>query len=50
MTLEDLLEKRDSIIEHADNRRKNDDNKTWQEKLLEQGDDPYDQGCLICSL
>ena len=50
MTLKKLLEKRDSITEHAENRRKNDDNKTWQEKLLEQGDDLEDQGCLICSL
>jgi 3'-phosphoadenosine 5'-phosphosulfate sulfotransferase (PAPS reductase)/FAD synthetase len=50
MTLEELLEKRNSIIKFAENRRKNEDNRTWQEMLLEQGDDPDDQGCLICSL
>ena len=50
MALKELLERRDSIIEYAENRRKNDDNKTWQEKLLEHCDDPDDQGCLICSL
>jgi hypothetical protein len=50
MTLIELLEKRDKIIEYAANRRKNIDNRTWQEKLIEQGDDLNDQGCLICSL
>ena len=50
MSLQELLKKRDSIIKYAENRRKNVNNKTWQEKLLEQGDDPNDKGCLICSL
>ncbi len=50
MPLQELLEKRDTIIEYAENRRKNIDNKTWQEILLEKGDDLNDQGCLICSL
>jgi hypothetical protein len=50
MTLNSLLEKRDSIIDFSENRRKKEDNKTWQEKLLEQGDDFDEQGCLICTL
>lgn len=50
MKLKELLEKRHSIIEYSENRKKRVDNKTWQEKLLEQGDDLNDQGCLICSL
>lgn len=50
MTLRELLEKRDSIIEYAEIRRKHLDNRTWQEKLLETGSDINDQGCLICSL
>jgi hypothetical protein len=50
ITLKELLKKRNSIIENSENRRKNGSSKIWQEKLLEYGDDPDDQGCLICSL
>ena len=50
MTLQELLEKEDTIIEYAANRKKKKDDKTWQEKLFEQGDDLHDPGCLICSL
>lgn len=50
ITLTELLMKRDKVIEYAGNRKNEEDDKTWQEKLLEQGDDLNDQGCLICSL
>ena len=50
MPLQKLLKESDKIIEYAENRRKSIDNKTWQEKLYEHGDDINDPGCLICSL
>jgi len=50
--LKDLLERKDNIIELAEKKRHAQDNRTWQQKLIEdaQDDDPEDQACLICSL
>ena len=50
--LKDLLDRKDNIIELAEKKRQSDDNRTWQQKLIEDGqdDDPEDQACLICSL
>lgn len=50
MSLKELLGKRNSIMKYADEKRERKDTKTWQERLLEKGDDLSDQGCLICSL
>ena len=52
MCLKDLLKRKDNIIELADKKRQLEDNRTWQQKLIEDGqdDDPEDQACLICSL
>lgn len=52
MCLKDLLERKDNIIELADKKRQLKDNRTWQQKLIEDGydDNPEDQACLICSL
>ncbi len=47
--LASLLKRRDEIIHGANIKRAAKDNRSWQEKLLEDGD-PEDQGCLICSL
>ncbi len=49
MSLGDLLERRDEIVDIATKRREANDNRSWQEKMLEEGDNA-DQGCLICSL
>lgn len=49
ITLQDLVDRRDKIIEVATKRRGQEDNRTWQQKLLDKGDHK-DQGCLICSL
>lgn len=50
MTLEKLLNKRDSIVDNSENRRNHCVNKTWMENLLEDTDKIDDMGCLICSL
>jgi len=52
MCLKDLLDKKGSIVELAEKKRQAEDNRTWQQKLVEDGqdDDPEDQACLICSL
>ena len=49
MSLKELLEKRDNVVDFAQKRRDAQDKRTWQEKLIDEGD-PEDQGCLICSL
>jgi 3'-phosphoadenosine 5'-phosphosulfate sulfotransferase (PAPS reductase)/FAD synthetase len=49
MSLKQLLERREEVIELASKRRKGEDNRSWQEILLEEGDSD-DSGCLICSL
>ena len=41
---------KESIVKIATKRRNAEDNRTWQEKLIEEGNDLEDQGCLICSL
>ena len=50
--LKDLLERKENIIELAEKKRQSQDNRTWQQKLVEDGqdDEPEDQACLICSL
>lgn len=50
-TLDELLKRKDEIIDIATKRKLKEieDNRTWQEKMLEEGDID-DQGCLICSL
>jgi len=50
MTLNELLEKKERILTFASNRKSSKDDRPWQEKLIEDGDDIEDQGCLICSL
>ena len=50
MTLNELLKKKERILTFASNRKSSKDNRSWQEKLIEDGDDIEDQGCLICSL
>jgi len=50
MTLKELIGKKDSILDLAEKRRLLKDNRTWIEKMIDEGDDPEDQGCLICSL
>lgn len=50
MTLRELLDRKENIIEIADKRRKQIDIRTWQQKLLENGPEREDQGCIICSL
>lgn len=49
MGLGQLLDRREEIIDIATRRREQSDTRSWQEKLLDEGD-PEDQGCLICSL
>lgn len=49
MSLKNLLKRRKTIFETAAKKRQAKDNRSWQEKLLEEGDD-VEQGCLICSL
>lgn len=48
-SLRELLKRREEIVNLAKKRREANDNRSWQEKLLDDGD-PEDQGCLICSL
>jgi len=48
LPLSTLLEKRNTIIEFAESRRKNTDNETWQDKMLKGKDDLND--CWVCSL
>jgi hypothetical protein len=50
MTLSELLGKKDEILARASIRKSSKDSRTWQEKLLEDGDEIEDQGCLICTL
>ena len=47
-TLIELLKKKNKIISTAKKKRAKQDNRTWQEKMLDENDD--EQGCLICSL
>lgn len=49
MSLSELLERRAEIVDLAARRRTTQDNRSWQVRLLEDGD-LEDQGCLICSL
>lgn len=49
MTLGELIKRREEIVDLATKRRGANDNRSWQEKLLEEGD-LGDQGCMICSL
>lgn len=48
-SLEQLLERKDEVIAQAQQKRESQDNRSWQQKMLEEGDGD-DQGCLICSL
>jgi hypothetical protein len=54
MTLEELLERKDEILENSKKRKeqlaKKKDNRSWQDILIEDGRDDEDQACLICSL
>lgn len=49
MSLGQLLERRKEITDIASKKRELNDSRSWQQKLLEEGD-LDDQGCLICSL
>lgn len=49
MSLSELLNRRKEIVDLAAKRREANDNRSWQEKLIEEGDHE-DSGCLICSL
>ena len=46
--LASLLGRRDEVLAESKKRIKAQDNRTWQEKMLEDNDE--DDGCLICSL
>ena len=50
MTLKDLIKNKDKIINLAEKKKKAEDSRTWQEKLIDGYDDPEDQGCLICTI
>lgn len=50
MSLQELLDNKDSIVNKAEAIRKTIDLRSWQEKLIEEGDEIDDQGCIICSL
>ena len=47
-TLMELLKRKDKIVDMASKRKTKQDNRTWQEKIIDDNDE--DQGCLICSL
>ena len=49
MSLGELLKRRKEIVDLATKRRDTNDDRSWQEKLVEEGD-PTNLGCLICSL
>jgi len=49
MSLGQLLKRRNEIVDLANKRREAVDRRSWQERLLEDGD-PNDQGCLLCGL
>lgn len=49
MSLGELIKRREEIVDLATKRRGANDNRSWQEKLLEESN-PDLQGCLICSL
>jgi hypothetical protein len=54
MTLEELVERKDEILANSKKRKeqlaKKKDNRSWQDILIEDGQDDEDQACLICSL
>ncbi len=50
MSLQEILDKKEMILSKASIRKFSRDTRSWQEKLLEDGDDIENQGCLICSL
>ncbi len=54
MTLEELVEQKDEILANSKKRKeqiaKKKDNRSWQDILIEDGQDDEDQACLICSL
>jgi hypothetical protein len=54
LSLQQLLEQRDHIIEFAEQRKRREkrENRTWQEKMIEgkADEDPENQACIICSL
>jgi len=50
ITLNDLICRRERIMQIAEKRNEGEDKRTWQEKLVENCKDLDDQGCLICSL
>jgi hypothetical protein len=48
-SISELLKKKDEIVDLATKRRRLQDNRSWQEIMLDEGD-PDDLECLICSL
>lgn len=50
MSLQALLDKKEKILSLASTRKSSKDTRTWQEKILEDGDDTEERSCLICSL
>jgi hypothetical protein len=54
LSLQQLLEQQDHIIEFAKQRKEREkrENRTWQEKMIEgkADEDPENQACIICSL
>ncbi len=54
MTLEELLEKKDEILANSKKCKaqivSKQDNRLWQDILIEDGQDDESQACLICSL
>lgn len=49
ISLQELLTRRNTIVDLANKRRVSQDSRSWQEKLLDD-DDPSDESCLICCL
>jgi hypothetical protein len=54
MTLEELIERKDEILANSKKRKEHlarkKDNRSWQDILIEDGQDDESQACLICSL
>ena len=50
ITLKELIENKDRIIDLANKKKEAKDKRSWQEKLIEDHTDCEDQGCLICRL
>jgi hypothetical protein len=54
ISLEELLEKRDEVLAKSKKRKEQiankKDTRSWQDILIEDGQDDEDQACLICSL